>query len=114
MIRDYLESSGYTVLEATDSEQAMELARKHQGPLHLVLTDVVMPRIGGPELARRLRTIHPETGVLYMSGYVSRVPAAEERMEEGVPFLQKPFTAEDLLWNVRRILDKGGTSNQVQ
>jgi len=114
LIRDYLESSGYTVLEATDSEQAVELARKHQGPLHLVLTDVVMPRIGGPELARRLRTIHPETGVLYMSGYVARAPAAEEKMEESVSILQKPFTAEDLLWNVRRILDKGGTSNQVQ
>lgn len=115
LIRDYLESSGYTVLEAQDGEQAMELARKHRGPVHLVLTDVVMPRIGGAELARRLKAIHPESNVVYMSGYTSKLPAADEKIEqEEVSLLQKPFTAEDLLWKVRSVLDRRGAGNELQ
>jgi PAS domain S-box-containing protein len=115
LIRDYLESSGYTVLEAQDGEQAMELARKHRGPVHLVLTDVVMPRIGGPQLARRLKAILPESKVLYMSGYTSKLPVADEKIEqEEASPLQKPFTAEDLLWKVRSVLDRGGARNELQ
>jgi CheY-like chemotaxis protein len=105
VIRDYLESGGYFVLEAETFEQALEFAQKHQGPIHLLLTDVVMPGMGGAELARQIRAVRPDIRVLYMSGYAPRAAGRDEGLEEGAPFLQKPFTSEDLLWSVRRALD---------
>jgi two-component system, cell cycle sensor histidine kinase and response regulator CckA len=110
LIRDYLESSGYAVLQAKSSEEAIVLAQKHRGPIHLLLTDVVMPRLGGPQLARRLKTIHPETKVLYMSGYALKAAAGYEGLEQNIRFLQKPFTSEDLLGNIRRTLEQDKTN----
>lgn len=107
VIRDYLESGGYFVLVPETLGQVLELAQKHQGPIHLLLTDVVMPGMGGAELARQIRSIRPDIKVLYMSGYAPRAAGRDERLEEGAPFLQKPFTAEDLLRTVRRVLDTG-------
>jgi signal transduction histidine kinase/ActR/RegA family two-component response regulator len=105
VVRDYLESGGYQVLVPETLGQVLELARKHQGPIHLLLTDVVMPGMGGAELARQIRSVRPDIKVLYMSGYAARTAGRDEELEEGAPFLQKPFTSEDLLGSVRRVLD---------
>jgi signal transduction histidine kinase/ActR/RegA family two-component response regulator len=105
VIRDYLKNGGYFVLEAETFEEALEFAQKHRGPIHLLLTDVVMPGMGGAELARQIRAVRPDIKVLYMSGYPPRAAGRDEGLEEGAPFLQKPFTSEDLLWSVRRALD---------
>jgi PAS domain S-box-containing protein len=105
VIRDYLESGGYIVLEAETSGRALEFAQKHPGPIHLLLTDVVMPGMGGVELAREIRSIRPDIKMLYMSGYAPRA-AGSEGLEESTSFLQKPFTPEELLRRVRRVLDK--------
>jgi two-component system cell cycle sensor histidine kinase/response regulator CckA len=105
VIRDYLESGGYSVLEAETFGQALEFAQKHQGPIHQLLTDVVMPGMGGAELARQIRSVRPDIKVLYMSGYAPRA-AGREGSEEGASSLQKPFTPEELLRRVRLVLDK--------
>jgi signal transduction histidine kinase/CheY-like chemotaxis protein len=95
--------AGLTILEAEDGEQALERARAHGGPIALLVTDVVMARLGGPELARRLADERPELRVLFISGYN---PGAEvpSTAEERVDFLQKPFTASALLERVARLL----------
>jgi two-component system, cell cycle sensor histidine kinase and response regulator CckA len=99
-----LRAQGYCVLEAGDGAEALALAQRHPGPIHLLLADVVMPRMGGIELAERLRALRPETRVLHVSGYVDRaiwdgpVPAA------GAAFLQKPFLPETLVRKVREVL----------
>ena len=105
LIREYLESGGYVVLEAKTPEQALEFAQEHQGPIHLLLTDVVMPGMGGLELARQITSVRPNIKVLYMSGFVPKAAGGEE-LEEGASFLQKPFISEDLLRSVRQVLDK--------
>ena len=105
VIQDYLQSGGYSVLAPETPGQVLELAQKHQGPIHLLLTDVVMPGMGGPELARQIRAVRPDIRVLYMSGYAPRAAGRDEGLEEGAPLLQKPFTSEDLLRSVRLMLD---------
>jgi two-component system, cell cycle sensor histidine kinase and response regulator CckA len=105
VIRDYLESGGYFVLEAETFGQSLEFAQKHQGPIHLLLTDMVMPSLGGVQLARQIRSVRPDIKVLYMSGYAPRA-AGSEGSEEGASSLQKPFTPEELLRRVRLVLDK--------
>jgi PAS domain S-box-containing protein len=105
VIQEYLQSGGYSVLAPETPGQVLELAQKHQGPIHLLLTDVVMPGMGGAELARQTRALRRDIKVLYMSGYAPRAAGRDEGLEEGAPFLQKPFTSEDLLRSVRRVLD---------
>jgi two-component system, cell cycle sensor histidine kinase and response regulator CckA len=77
---------GYRVLEAEDGPKALSVARGHPGPIHLLITDITMPRMGGLELRRTIRGCHPETSVLFISGY------SEDALDAGDPFLQKPFT----------------------
>ncbi|HEX7018572.1 MAG TPA: ATP-binding protein [Gemmatimonadaceae bacterium] len=100
-----LAQNGYTVLSATDGEDGMAVASSHDGPIHLLLTDVVMPVFGGRELARRFIDSRPEARVLFMSGYM-----AEEVLRDGlrppvVGFLAKPFRPDQLAWKVRDVLD---------
>jgi signal transduction histidine kinase/ActR/RegA family two-component response regulator len=100
-----LEARGYTVLEARDGLEGLRLCQRHTGPIHLLLTDVVMPGMGGRELADRVMRLHPEAKVLFMSGYTE-----DTRIQHGVPpdlvaYLQKPFD-QDMLWRrVRELLD---------
>jgi two-component system cell cycle sensor histidine kinase/response regulator CckA len=105
LAREVLEEAGYPVVEASDPEQALRIAEQHDGPIHLLLTDVVMPRIDGPELARRLLAARPRLKVLFMSGYTDGAVAEQRLLERGTAFLQKPFTPDALARKVRQVLD---------
>ena len=103
--RQVLQRQGYRVLEAADGEDALYLAARHQGTIDLVLTDVVMPRAGGRELAERLLAVRPDTRVLYMSGYTDDSVVRHGILAGGVAYLQKPFSPEGLARKVREVLD---------
>ena len=105
LVRSTLAQRGYRVLEAQNGNQALEIADHHQGPLHLLLTDVILPGMNGRELAEQLRGRRPETRVLYISGYTEETIARQGVLAPGVGFLQKPFTLEALARKVRGILD---------
>jgi two-component system, cell cycle sensor histidine kinase and response regulator CckA len=105
LTRHLLEQSGYTVVEASDGSQALEIARQHADPIHLVLTDVVMPGMNGPALAQGLSSIHPEAKVLYTSGYSGNV-GSPTGIPAGASLLQKPFARVKLLGKLRELLDQ--------
>lgn len=101
-----LKQSGYNVLEAQDGEEALMVSRAYEGPLHLLLTDVVMPKMSGRELADRLQALRPEIKILFMSGYTDNAIIRHGTLESDVNFMQKPFTPELLSQRIRRILDQ--------
>ncbi len=103
-----LESLGYKVLTTASGHEALELARSYEGPIHLLLTDVVMPRMNGRELARRLSEERPGLRVLYASGYTENVIAHRGVLDDGVAFIAKPFTHDTFAARVRAVLDGGG------
>ena len=105
-----LEGLGYTVLTANSAREAIRLASAHVGRIHLLLTDVVMPEMNGKDLARHLASLHPEVKLLFMSGYTSDVIARRGVLEEGVNFLQKPFSQETLGAKLREILDRSSSA----
>ncbi len=105
MIHDLLVQSGYTVLQANNGADGLEIAKQHQGPLHLLLTDVMMPRMTGPKLAEALTILRPETKVLFMSGYADFDGSQSKLFESGNPILEKPFTRGSLIRKVRDVLD---------
>ena len=100
---------GYTVLEAPGGPQALQIVREHRGSIDLVLTDVVMPTMSGPELVSHLRETHSRTRVLYCSGYTDDAIVRHGILEPGVAFLEKPFTPKSLLAKVREVLDADGS-----
>ncbi|MGB7283519.1 MAG: PAS domain S-box protein [Candidatus Acidiferrum sp.] len=100
-----LNSNGYMVLSAQDALEAEQFSTNHSGEIHLLLTDIIMPGTSGRELARRITARHPRARVLYMSGYTDNVLAQGGVLEEGVSFLQKPFTPAALAQKVRDVLD---------
>ena len=102
--RQYLENQGYTVLEAADGAVAIQICNSHPAPIHLLLTDLIMPGINGRELARRVCAMRPETKVLCMSGYTENVIAHNAILEEGIALLQKPFSLSTLRTKVREKL----------
>jgi len=99
-----LTMNGYRVLTAGNGEEALETAGRHRGPVHLLLTDVVMPKMGGRELAKSLEGRLPGIKALYMSGYTDDAIVRHGVLDPGIPFLQKPFTPERLLRKVREVL----------
>lgn len=101
-----LRAKGYSVLEAEDGNKALNILARWEGPLHLLLSDVVMPRMGGVELARQLQAARPELKVLLMSGYSDHSVFHEGELAAGTAFLQKPFTQSGLAQKVREILDR--------
>ena len=102
LVRETLESRGYTVLEAEDGEKALAIAGQKDG-LQLMITDVVMPGINGQELAKEIAKSHPKTKVLFLSGYAEDT-IRQDALEPGTAFLQKPFTLQTLLKKVREVL----------
>jgi len=100
-----LEHQGYTVLTAGTPGAAIALAEKHAGEIHLLLTDVVMPEMNGRELAKNLLSFYPDLKRLFMSGYTANVIAHHGVLDEGVYFIQKPFSAKDLAAKIREALD---------
>ena len=102
---EMLQMNGYTVLQARDGREALDLVRRHGRPIHLLLTDVVMPQMSGRQLAQGIADIHPDIRVLYMSGYTDGVIAHHGVLDAGVAYLQKPFTADFLARKVREVLD---------
>ena len=106
LVRDLLEMSGYTVLAASNGKEALQLCQTHKGAIHLLVTDVVMPEMGGPELVKRLKVQFPETKVLFTSGYTDHAIVRNGELEAGLSFIQKPFTPANLARKVREVLDK--------
>jgi PAS domain S-box-containing protein len=103
--RQYLTRQGYTVLEANNGVSALRLSATHPGPIHLLLTDVIMPGMNGRELADRLKAVRPESKVLYMSGYTENAIGHNGVLEAGTNLLQKPFTLPALKAKVREVID---------
>jgi PAS domain S-box-containing protein len=105
LARQFLEKQGYRVIEAPDGIVAMKMAAAHGGPIHLLLTDVIMPGMNGRELAQRIAEIRPDTKILYMSGYTENVIGRNGTLDAGIRLLQKPFTLRDLQNTVREVLN---------
>jgi two-component system, cell cycle sensor histidine kinase and response regulator CckA len=109
-----LTRNGYQVLTAANGPAALELAERHDGPIELLLTDVVMPKMLGKEVAERIVELRPGTRVLYMSGYAQPVLGTQGTLAEGVILLEKPFSEPTLLAKVRESLDRRTTSSDRQ
>ncbi len=105
LARRVLQRQGYTLLEAGDGEEALRLAARHPGSVHLLLTDVVMPGMSGVALAEDLAQTQPDLKVLFMSGYLDDAVAHHGVLEDSVAFLRKPFTPKTLARKVRAVLD---------
>lgn len=105
LAREILENKGYAVLEARHGVEALLISDRHNGPIHLLLTDVIMPQLNGRGLAQRLTSLRSDIKVLYMSGYTTKDLISHGMLDPGVAFLQKPFTPDALALKVRQVLD---------
>jgi CheY-like chemotaxis protein len=106
LVRRTLEKQGYRLLVAASGVDAVRLAERYTGPIHLLITDVVMPQMSGRDTAERLKTARPGMRVLYVSGYTEATIARGGKLETGENFLQKPFTPQSLMRQVRELLDR--------
>jgi hypothetical protein len=97
--------NGYHVITAASGPEALDIAANHQGEIHLLITDVVMPRMLGKEVAEKMRVIKPEIEVIFMSGYARPVLASQGRLEPGVALVEKPFSEAHLLATVGQVLN---------
>jgi two-component system, cell cycle sensor histidine kinase and response regulator CckA len=104
MIMKVLNNCGYTILSATDGNEAIRISEEHAGPIDLVLTDVIMPGMGGKELSNLLKKIRPATKIIYMSGYTDNAIVHHGVLDKGLSFIQKPFTSYALKKKVREAL----------
>jgi two-component system, cell cycle sensor histidine kinase and response regulator CckA len=108
-----LREHGYEVLEASEGKAALQLVQEHPDlALNLLVTDVIMPQMNGRVLAQELKQQQPELGILYMSGYTDDAIVHHGVLEQGIAFLQKPFTREALVRTVRTILDQQALQKQ--
>jgi CheY-like chemotaxis protein len=113
LVRETMESSGYRVLEASDPMEARAVAGNYQNAIQLLITDVIMPKASGPELANELLRISPGLKVLYMSGYADRALSKRGVRRKEVAFLPKPFTPAELIAKVREVLEDSGRTNRA-
>jgi len=100
-----LTRQGYTVLQANTPNGAIRLAKEHSAEIHLLITDVIMPEMNGKDLSKNLRSYCPQIRTLFMSGYTADAIARHGVLDEGVHFIQKPFSLPDFAGKVRNILD---------
>ena len=108
LVKKMLDNLGYKTLAANTPGEAISIAGKHRGSIHLLITDVVMPGMNGRELSNELRSFfHPELKTLFMSGYTANVIVHRGVLQEGVHFIPKPFSKKDLALKVREALDQG-------
>ena len=98
-----LRMQGYRVLEASNPNTAFSTCNEREGLIHLMITDVVMPEMNGPELAKRLSSSYPEMKVIYMSGYIENVISRQGILEKGMEYIQKPFTVNELAKSKRSV-----------
>src|ERR1700688_3164247 len=105
LVRLALETRGQAVLAAANGDQALEMARHHLGTIHVLLTDIEVPGMRGPDLAARIASLRPAIKVLFMSGAVDGATARRENLPAGAALLGKPFSVEDLARKVRELLD---------
>jgi len=105
LIRETLEAKGYKVLEADEGAKALQIAETHDGPIDILITDVVMPGMNGREVSTQVCAAHPKTRVLYLSGYAEDAIVHEGVLDPGASFLQKPFSLQTLARKVREVLD---------
>ena len=113
LVRETLERHGYTVLESSDPIEARHTAERHRGPIDLLITDVVMPKVNGRELANQLAAKRPGMKVLFMSGYTDNAVVASGVLQREVAFLRKPFTPAALTEKVREVLEGNGKTRQA-
>ncbi len=104
MAREYLASLGYVVLEAASGREALQKAKEFDGPIHLLLTDVVMPEMSGPELARHMMALRPEIKVIFTSGYTNDAIARQGVLDPAVAFIQKPYRPKALALKIQEVL----------
>jgi DNA-binding response OmpR family regulator len=104
-MHQHFEKEGYQLLEASDGQEAEIIAEKYDEPIHVLVTDVVLPGVTGPQLADRLRSLRPDLKVLFVSG------CPHDSLEGGPSYLPKPFTAADLVGRVRSLLECGARTN---
>jgi two-component system, cell cycle sensor histidine kinase and response regulator CckA len=105
LVQEILQAEGYTVLTAADGEEGLRLCTEYDGPVDLLLTDVVMPGLSGPEMARCILPVHSTIKVVFMLGYASDAIGDHGVLDPGTAFLQKPFTPNILIGKVREMLD---------
>jgi PAS domain S-box-containing protein len=106
LVSEYLSARGYRVLDASDGQQALEIAATHSGKIQLLITDVVMPRLSGRELAARLAATRPDLKVLYISGYTDDSVFRHGVLQGGMDFMQKPFNLKALAAKIREVLER--------
>jgi PAS domain S-box-containing protein len=109
MAREYLQSVGFTVLEAASGVEALQRAKEYAGTIHLLLTDVVMPGMSGPELARQMASLHPGIKVIFTSGYTDDAIARQGVIDPTVDFIQKPYRPKALAQKIQQVLRAPGT-----
>jgi two-component system cell cycle sensor histidine kinase/response regulator CckA len=108
--REFLSLNGYVVLEASDGDDALYLAAEFKAPIHLMISDVVMPRMGGAKLAGQLRALRPDVKVLFVSGYAEATVLRQEGIDLSTSFLQKPFSLKTLARKIREVIDVNSSS----
>ena len=106
--RRMLQRAGFTVLQASDGADALRVMAEHAGPVHALVTDVVMPGVGGPELVRRLREVRPDLPTLFISGYTEEGVRTQGALHPDAAFLEKPFSPEELIRKVREVMAMPG------
>ncbi len=106
--REILEEYGYAVLTAPDGKEGLRICKEFEGQIDLMITDVVMPRMNGRELAEKLGALRPETRVLYMSGFTDDAIVRHGVLDDGMCFIQKPFSPDSLAIKTREVLDQNG------
>jgi CheY-like chemotaxis protein len=112
-VRQVLQRIGYTILEARQGDEALKICKHHEGEISLLVTDVVMPRMSGRELAAKILPMHPKMKVMYLSGYTDDPGVRHGFTESMTAFLQKPFTPDALARKVREVLDSGQPAHQA-
>ncbi len=105
MAQEYLESMGYNVIAAASGEKALQWAKEFDGPIHLLLTDVVMPEMSGPELANQLASLRPGMKIIFTSGYTDDAIARQGILDPEVAFIQKPYRPRALAKKIRQVLN---------